>query len=67
MARVREPEAWESSAAGPFLTIDSPHGEVSVRSLGQELFQVSAPDHEQEVVGFAEARATAHELAGGDA
>ncbi len=64
MPSVRDPEPWESSAAGPFLTIDSPRGAVAVQSLGAERFRVSAPDHEQEVVGFEEARSAAHELAG---
>ncbi len=65
MASVRAPEPWETSAPAPFLTIDSPRGEVAVRSLGQERFHVSAPGHEQEVVGFDAARSTAHELAEG--
>lgn len=64
---VREPEPWETSAAAPFLTIESPGGAVAVRSLGQERFHVSAPGHEQDVVGFAAARSTAHELAEGRA
>jgi hypothetical protein len=32
MAGVRDPEPWESNAAGPFLTIDSPAGAVTVQS-----------------------------------
>jgi hypothetical protein len=63
MTSVRTPAAWETNAAAPFLTIDSPSGVVAVRSLGQEGFRVSAPDHEKEVVGFAAARSMAHELA----
>jgi hypothetical protein len=63
---VRKPEPWESSAAAPFLTIASPRGLVAVRALGQERFCVTAPDHEQEVVGFEAARSMAHELAGRD-
>ncbi len=62
MPRRKEP--WESSAAGPFLTIDSPTGAVTVWSLGEERFRVSAGDHEEEVVGLEQARARAHELAG---
>ena len=42
-ARVREPEPWETSAAAPFLTIDSPRGVAAVRSLGVERFGVSTP------------------------
>jgi hypothetical protein len=64
MAGMRKPEPWETNAAAPFLTIDSPRGQVVVQSLGQERFCVSAPGHEEEVVGFAAARATAHRLAG---
>jgi len=58
---VRQPEPWESNAAAPFLTIDSPRGAVAVRALGQERFRVTAPDHDQEIVGFEAARSTAHE------
>ena len=64
MAGVREPESWETGAAGPFLTIDSPRGAVTVQSLGAERFRVTAPEHEREVVGFKAARSTAHELVG---
>jgi hypothetical protein len=55
----REPEAWETSAAGPFLTI----GKVSVRALGEQRFRVVAPDDSREVEGFASARELAHRLA----
>jgi len=64
MTTVRKPEPWESNAAAPFLTIDSPRGAVAVRALGQERFRVSTPEHEQEIVGFEAAVSTAHELAG---
>lgn len=63
---VREAEHWQTSAPGPFLTIVLPAGAVTVQSLGAERFRISAPDHDQEVVGFAAARARAHELAGGN-
>jgi hypothetical protein len=63
MASVRKPEPWESNAAAPFLTIDSPRGAVAVRALGQERFRITAPNHEQEIVGFEATRSTAHELA----
>jgi hypothetical protein len=58
--QTRQPEAWETNATAPFLAV----GDVGVTALGQERFRVSAPDHEQEVVGFAAARSMAHELAG---
>jgi hypothetical protein len=64
-AGVRKPEPWETSAAAPFLTIDSARGAVAVESLGQERFRVSTPRDEREVVGFAAARSTAHRLAAG--
>jgi hypothetical protein len=57
-----KPEAWETNAHGPFLTIDSQQGAVTVHSLGGDRFLVSAPDHEQEVVGFEAARSTARQL-----
>ena len=65
MASVRKPEPWESNAAAPFLTIDSPRGAVAVRALGQERFRISALGDEREVVGFAAVRAAAHRLAAG--
>jgi hypothetical protein len=63
MAGARKPEPWEISAAAPFLMIDSPRGGVAVESLGQERFRISALGGEQELVGFAAARAMAHRLA----
>ena len=55
----REPEAWETSAAGPFLTI----GAVSVWALGNDRFRIESPAGDEEVVGFEEARRRARELA----
>jgi len=60
---VRQPEPWETSAAAPFLTIDSPRGAVAVVGLGQDRFVVSGPDQEREIIAFAATRSTAHELA----
>jgi len=57
----REPEAWESSAPGPFMTI----GEVEVFALGNDRFRIEPPAGAEEVVGFEEARRRAHELAEG--
>ena len=57
----REPEAWETSAAGPFLTI----GDVSVWSRGNERFRIESPAGDEEAEGFEEARRRAHEVAGG--
>ena len=55
----REPEAWETNAAGPFMTI----GEVGVYALGQDSFRVVWPGGEREVDGLEPARSLAHELA----
>jgi len=57
----RELEAWEASAARPFLTI----GEVSVWSLGNQRFQVQSPLGIDDIEGFEEARRRARELADG--
>jgi hypothetical protein len=57
----REPEARETSAAGPFLTI----GPVSVWSRGNERFRIESPAGDEEVEGFEEAHRTADELAAG--
>jgi hypothetical protein len=62
---TRQPEAWETSAAGAFLTI----GQVGVWALGGERFLVAGQGVEEEIDGFGEARAQARALAkqGGDA
>ena len=57
----REPEAWETSTAGPFLTI----GAVSVWALGNDRFRIESLAGAEEVVGFEEARRRARELAEG--
>jgi hypothetical protein len=56
----REPAAWETGAAGAFLTI----GDVSVWALGDQRFRLVTPDGSQEVESFEEARHRARELAG---
>lgn len=61
--RDREPEAWETNAAGPFLTLERAQGVVEVWALGADRFSVRAREHEQVVAGFDPARQTAHELA----
>ena len=55
----REPEAWETSAAGPFLTI----GEVSMWALGNDRFRIESPAGAEEVQGYEEAERRADELA----
>jgi hypothetical protein len=59
----REPDAWESNAAGPFLALERAHGTVEVWAMGADRFSVKAPEREQLVVGFDQARQTAHGLA----
>jgi len=58
-----EPEPWETSAAGPFLTLERARGVVEVWAHGGDRFTVRAPDHERAVVGFEAAQQTAHALA----
>lgn len=60
----RDPDAWQTSAAGPFLTLERERGSVEVWALGDDRFVVLAPELEREVDGFEEAREAAHELAG---
>jgi hypothetical protein len=59
----RQPEPWESSASGPFVTIEGAHGNVEIWALGQERFRVRAPSQEEVVVGYEGARQRARELA----
>jgi hypothetical protein len=55
----REPEAWQTGAAGPFLTV----GAASVWSLGRDRFRVESLSGDEPVEDFDEARRRAHELA----
>jgi hypothetical protein len=57
----REPEASETSAAGPFLTI----GDVSVWALGNDRFRIESPAGAEEVEGYEEAERRVDELAKG--
>jgi hypothetical protein len=59
----REPEPWESSAAGPFLTLERARGSVEMWAPGGDRFSIRAPGHEQVVVGFEAAQQTADKLA----
>jgi hypothetical protein len=47
----REPEAWETNAAGPFLTLERAHGTVEVWALGADRFTVRASEHDAAVAG----------------
>ena len=55
----REPEAWETNAAGAFATV----GEVAVGALGADRFLVAWPGGEREVVRHDQATQLAHDLA----
>jgi hypothetical protein len=59
----REPEPWESGAAGPFLSIDTKQGAVEVWALGEDRFRITAPSHVQIVTGLKNAEQTAVALA----
>jgi hypothetical protein len=61
-ARTGGPERWETNVAAPFLTIETSDGPVTVQALGEDRFRVSAPGHEQDVVGLEAARSTAHKI-----
>jgi hypothetical protein len=60
----RQPEPWESSAPGPFVTMERTRGTVEIHALGDQRFAVKAPDQQQVVVGFEQARQIARRLAG---
>ena len=59
----REPEAWESTAPGPFLRMERPRGVVEVWTLGEDRFAVRAYEKERIVVGYDVAQQTADEFA----
>jgi hypothetical protein len=59
----QESEAWQSGAAGPCVTIESPAGPVELWALGQQRYRVEAPSGERIVEGFQRAREVAHQLA----
>jgi hypothetical protein len=59
----RKPEPWESGAASPFLWIETPQGNVEVWALGEDRFRITAPGHEQIVIGYDEAERNADALA----
>ena len=64
MTERPEPEPWQTSAPGPFLTIETPRGPVALNSLGDDRFRLTGLGVEREITGFAPARDAAHELAG---
>ena len=64
MSERSKPAAWQTSAPGPFLTIDTPRGPVALHSLGDHRVRLTALGVEREITGFAAARDAAHELAG---
>jgi hypothetical protein len=58
-----EPAAWETSEAAPFITLQRERGAVMVWVLGEDRFDVVAPDDSHEIGGFEAARTLAHVLA----
>jgi len=56
---IREPEAWETDATGPFVMV----GKVSVTALGTERFRIVSPSGAREFKGSDEVRRLVHELA----
>jgi hypothetical protein len=62
---MSEPEAWQTNATAPFLTIEDPRGTVGVWALGAQRFRVAAPGVGSEVEGFDEARTAARRQAEG--
>ena len=56
---MREPAAWETNDAGPFLTI----GEAEVYARGQDRYRIVSPAGEREVEGYSNAEQLADELA----
>jgi hypothetical protein len=62
----REPEAWESTAPGPFLVMRRERGVVSIEALGEDRFRVTAEgaiNEEGVIVGHDAAGKLAEELA----
>jgi hypothetical protein len=59
----REPEPWQTGAAGPCETIDGPNGPVELWVLGQQRYSVKAPNGERVVEGYDRACEVAHGLA----
>jgi hypothetical protein len=59
----REREPWESNKPGPAIAISRERGTVTVWALGEDRFDVVAPDESHEISGLDAARALAHVLA----
>jgi hypothetical protein len=59
----REPEPWQRNEPGPFISMPRERGTVTVWALGEDRFDVVAPDESHEITGFDAARALARVLA----
>jgi hypothetical protein len=59
----RKPATWETNEAAPFITMQRERGAVTAWALGEDRFDVVAPDDSHEISGFDAARALAHLLA----
>jgi hypothetical protein len=62
MSGPRHPEPWQTSAPGPFLSIEAPRGLVPLHRLGDDRFRLTGLGEELEITGFAAARDAAHGL-----
>jgi hypothetical protein len=58
-----EREPWQSNEPGPFITMPRERGTVTVWALGEDRFDVVAPNESHEISGFDAARALARVLA----
>jgi hypothetical protein len=59
----RDREPWQSSEPGPVIAVARERGTVTVWALGEDRFDVVAPDESHEISGLDAARALAHVLA----
>jgi hypothetical protein len=61
----RQQEPWETNNSAAFVQLPRSRGTVAVWARGGQRFKVVAPDQQQVVVGYAEARERARALARG--
>jgi hypothetical protein len=58
---MSNPDSWQTNAPGPAVTIEG--SDVAIWVLGAGRFRLTWAGEDQEVEGFVEAQALAHELA----
>jgi hypothetical protein len=59
----REREPWQNNKPGPIISMRRERGSVTVWALGEDRFDVVAPDESHEIIGLDAARALAFVLA----